>query len=228
MSGPIENPLPDADPRGPVAGGAPDPVAELEHELTTGDGSRLARYTRRARTGTRVLALLVVGTGVLALLVGEAAFRDTPVAMLVVAVLCLPAIVLPLYVASRTGALATAAGQPREMAAQAGDLISRVRDSAELRSLATRLAHRRGGGGAAPSAAGGGGGRIRGALSLARLVSTVVGQAQPDEARHPLLIPFTPERLARVWSAIGLSLWAWAVAGLVLVVSVPALLVSFV
>lgn len=223
MSGPIDDPLPDADPRGPVSGGAPDPVAELEHELATGDGSRLARYTRRARTGTRVLAALVVGTGAAALLVGEAAFRGRPVAMAVIAVLCLPAVVLPIYVASRTGTLAAAAARPREMAAQVGDLVSRVRDSAELRDLATRLARRRTGGAGAATP---GEGRLRGALSLARLVSTVVGQAQPDEERHPLLVPFTPERLARVWSAIGLSLWAWLVASLVLVVSVPALVAS--
>ncbi|CAN5624091.1 hypothetical protein BH10ACT1_BH10ACT1_31510 [soil metagenome] len=202
----------------------PDDVAVLETELGTGDGARLARYTARARTVTRVLAALVVGTGIVALLLGATASRHTPIALLLVVVLCLPAIVLPLYVVRRTGALAEAASHPRELAEQARDLVGQVRGSAELRTLATRVA-RRGSGSPGASERGG---KLRGALSTAKLASTVVGQAQPDEERHALLVPCAPERLARTWWALGITPWAWLVAAIVLVVSIPALLISLV
>lgn len=221
MSGPITPPPPAT----PEPGAGSDDVAALESELATGDGSRLARYTTRARTLARLLASLVVGTGVLALLVGLGAWRETPIAMVVVAVLCLPAVAAPLYVTRRSGALAEAAARPREMARQTQDLISRVRNSADLRTLADRVANRR-----SPHPTGpvpiGRTGRLRAALQLAKLASTVVGQAQPDAHHHPLLMPFTPERLGRTWSAVVISLWAWLVAMLILVVSVPALVIS--
>lgn len=221
MSGPIDDPIP-ASGSGPIS----DPVVALEAELATGDGGRLTRYTARAQTGAKVLAVVVVGTGVLALLVGLAAWRDAPVALVVVALLCLPAIVAPLYVARRTAALARAAAQPHEVARQARDLVSRVRDSPELRTLADRVVHRSPGEAAGPVSGGRIGG-IRGAIGLARLASTVIGQAQPDDDRHALLVPFTPERLGRTWFAVAWSLWGWLIALFVLLVSIPALLVSF-
>lgn len=209
----------------PEPGPASEDVAALERELAIGDGNRLARYAARARSVARLLAVLVVTTGVAALLVGLAAWRETPIAMVVVVLLCLPAVVVPLYVARRTGSLAEAAARPKEMAHQTQDLISGVRNSAELRTLADRVTNR---GTSQPTAVSARRpGRLRGAMQLAKLASTVVGQAQPDADRHPLLVPFTPERLARTWSAVVISLWAWLVAVLVLVVSVPALAISF-
>lgn len=204
-----------------------DEVAVLERELASGDGSRLARYSRRANTAIRLLALIVAGTGLLALAAGLAAWRGEPMAMVVVGLLCLPAVALPAYVTRRAGALADAAGHPREVAAQAQDLVTRVRDSAELRSLAGRLTmrrhHHRSVAGAARTVRTG---RVRGAISLARLASTVIGQAAPDAERHPLLVPFTPERLGRTWLAALWSLWAWLSATIVLLVSLVALLVG--
>ena len=195
-------------------------VTALRAELANADGTRLARYTTRARTAARLLAALVVSTGVLALLVGLAAWRNTPIGLVTVAVLCLPAIVAPLYVASRAGAMAVAAGHPREMAVQIQDLARGLRDSVELRQLARLVSRRR-------SSQSGRRGKLRGALSLARVASTVVGQAQPDPKRHPLLLPFTPERLRHTWAAVIISLWAWLVAGLVLLVSIPELAISY-
>ena len=194
-------------------------VAALRAELANADGTRLARYTARARTATRVLAALVVSTGVLALLAGVAAWRDNTVGLVVVTLLCLPAIVTPLFVARRAGALAMAAGHPREMAVQIQDVAVGLRDSVELRRLARLVSGRR-------SGQSGRRGKLRGALSLARMASAVVGQAQPDPNRHPLLLPFTPERLRHTWAGVIISLWAWLVASLVLLVSIPALAIS--
>ena len=70
-------------------------------------------------------------------------------------------------------------------------------------------------------------GQVRSALSLARVASTVIGQAQPDPKRHPLLVPFTPERLRHTWAAVIISLWAWLIASLVFLVSIPELAISF-
>ncbi len=195
-------------------------VAALRTELANADGTRLARYTTRARTAARLLAALVVSTGVVALLVGLAAWRHTPAGIVAVTLLCLPAIVAPLYVASRAGSVALAAGHPREMAVQIQDLARGLRDSVELRQLARLMSRRRSG---QPVQRG----KLRGALSLARVASTVIGQAQPDPKRHPLLLPFTPERLRHTWAAVIISLWAWLIAGLVFLVSIPELAISF-
>jgi hypothetical protein len=217
VTGPVDDPIPASTSSLPT-----DDVVALEAELASGQGRRMATAARRARMAARLLAGVVAGTGVLALLVGLAAWRDEPGALAVVALLCLPAIVAPLYVVRRAEALAGAAARPREVAAQAQDLIGRVRHSAELRTLAERVVHRRAGEHRGPVAAGRAG-RLRGGLELARLASTVVGQAEPDPARHPLLVAFTPDRLARTWWAVGVSLWAWPLAGAVLLVSAVVL-----
>ena len=222
MTGPVDDPLP-----APGADPALDDVAALEAELADGDGGRVGRYARRARGAVRALAVMVVATGVLALVVGVIAWRDRPIVLVVVVVLCLPAIAGPIYVARRADALADAAAHPRQVAAQAQQLVGRVRHSTELQALAGRVAKRRSGDHRGPIS-GAGPGRIRGALEVAKLASTVVGQAQPDGEHHPLLVPFTPERLARTWSAVGISLWGWALAAAVLAVSVVALLVGLI
>jgi hypothetical protein len=129
------------------------------------------------------------------------------------------------------GALAEAAGHPREVADQARDLLGRVRTSPELRALADRVAGdragrtlREGGRDRASRRATGATARLRSAASTARLASTVVGQAHPDPERHRLLIPFAPERLRATWLATAWSLWAALAAGAVALVSAAALL----
>lgn len=217
----------DAVPSGQDGLGEASEVAALRAELANADGTRLAKYTARVRTATRLLAALVVSTGVVALLVGVAAWRDEPIALVAVTLLCLPAIVTPLFVARRAGSLAMAAGHPREMAVQIQDLAVGLRDSVELRRLARLVSRRRSGraqGGRTPQSFRPG--KLRGALSLARMASAVVGQAQPDPKRHPLLLPFTPERLRHTWAGVIISLWAWLVASLVFLVSIPALAIS--
>ncbi|MGI8755628.1 MAG: hypothetical protein ACR2MB_07155, partial [Acidimicrobiales bacterium] len=62
----------------------------------------------------------------------------------------------------------------------------------------------------------------------ARLASTVVGQARPDDERHSLLVAFTPDRLRRTWLAATVSVLAWPVAAIVLVVAVPVLILTLV
>ncbi len=208
---------------GPLSGaaGVDEPVVELEQELASGGGDRLARYTRRAAKVVTALAVLIVATGLLGLVLGLAAWHGSVVGIVLVLLLCLPAVVLPIYVSRRAKALAEAAGHPKELAAQARDLMGQVRTSPELRSLATQVRQRR-------LAAAAGGGRlrkVRGAFGLARLASTVVGQAEPDPVRHRLVQPFGPERLRNTWAAATWSVWAAGTSAVVAVVSAVALLV---
>lgn len=198
-----------------------DAVGELRAELTAGDG-RLGRYAARARLVVRLLAGVVVLTGVVALVLGLAAWRDSPVGRVAVGLACLPAIAAPLYVARRTSALADAAAHPRELADQAGDLVGSLRHSPELTALAQRLRHR---GRTATAEAGRRSGRLGRALGLARLTSSVIGQAAPDPVRHRLLVPLRPERLRSTWLAVVVSAWGWGIAAGVAMVSSAVLLV---
>lgn len=201
-------------------------VEALQADLATPGGGRLARYAGRAHTAVRILAVAIAAVGLLALAVGLGAWRSSVPAMVVIAVLCLPAVLLPIYVARRTGVLARAVANPHDMAAQAQDLMGRVRDSADLAAL-RNVFDGRSGRGRRTGPSGEQKLGIRRAASLARSASAVIGQAHPDEENHPLLVPFTPERMARTWTAAGWSVTALVVAILVLVVSIPVLVISF-
>ena len=54
----------------------------------------------------------------------------------------------------------------------------------------------------------------------------MIGRAGPDEARHPLLVPFTPERTMRLWVSLTLSAWGLLLAFVVATISVLALAIS--
>ncbi|MEZ5179651.1 MAG: hypothetical protein R2746_15620 [Acidimicrobiales bacterium] len=198
----------------------PDPADEVLARLAAGDGGSLARAIGWLRRAIRVVAALAAATGVLALVLGLAAWGGSIVGAVVVLAICAPAVVAPLYVARRTGALAAAASHPREVAEEARDLVTRVRSSAELATLARTLRTRE-----LPTRRGRPGGRRLGrGLGVLRLASTVVGQARPDPERHPLLVPFLPERLRATWLAVVVSLWAWLATSVLALVAAVVLL----
>lgn len=229
-----------SDPTTGRAGGPADPdspsssdpdVAALDAELGAEDGQRAARLLDRLGRAIRLAAGAVAGLGVVAMVVGAAAWRRWPAVVVVVVIACLPALIAPLYVAVRARALARAASHPRELLDQARDLAGRVRDSKELRALGGQLRTVSGGrqGGSGPtSSRRRSGGWLRSGWRLARLATTVIGQAQPDDHRHHLLAAFTPERLRRTWLAATISVLATPVATLVLLVSVPVLILTLV
>lgn len=187
-----------------------DPATELIAGLRDGEGRQLARAVRIVRRSVWVAAALISVTGIGALLLGLGAWGGSITGIVVVLLTCGPAVAAPIYVARRTSALAKAAAHPRELADQARDLITGLRASPELTTLARRLRGRSAGGvSGAPR------GRFRNSLSLLRLVSSVVGQASPDPKRHPLVVPFQPERLRATWLAVIVSLWAWLAAAIV-------------
>lgn len=194
-----------------------DDRAEVEAAIEENQGSRMAGFIGGARLVVLVLGVLITALGLVALAFGLAAFRDSIPVMIVIVLLCAPAVILPVYVIVRVQDLARAATHPRQLAEEAKSLLGQVRDSPELRTVADELRGR--------SIAGGG--KLRRGWTLARATSGVIGQANPDPENHPLLFKVTPDRLARIWWATTWSLWGIVLAIAVLVVGVPALLLSF-
>lgn len=192
----------DPAPDGPEPGG--DDVAELTARLDAAEPGRVARGIGTLRRAVRALCALVAGTSLAALALGVAAWRDWPPGLAVALVGALPPVVAAAYVAHRVGPLTAAVTHPADVLDQARDLASRITASPELHRLVRRLRGRDRRPGRAR--------RWRRALSTARSASAVVGLAGPDPRRHPLLVPFTPERLRRLWAAIGLGLWWWLAA----------------
>lgn len=194
-----------------------DDRAQVEAALAEQDGGRVARIVRGARLAVLVLGVLITALGLIALAVGLAAFRDSILPMIVITLLCAPALVLPTYVVVRTGDLTRAASNPRQLRDEAKGLLGQVRDSPELRTVADALRGR--------SVASGG--KLRRGWTVAKAASGVIGQANPDPENHPLLHTVTPDRLGRIWWAAGWSLWGIVLALAVLIVGVPALVFSF-
>lgn len=205
---------PDPSTTGPTPGGEQAEAAAL-----VGDGTRLARVIRRLRFVVWFIAAAASLTGLVAAVAGLLAWGGSIFGALVVLALCAPAIAAPLFVARRTSAIARAASQPRELAAQARDLVLSLRTSPELRSVTDGLRRLAGADVDGPRR-----GRLRRGLSLVRLVSSLVGLARPDPDRHPLLVPFQPERLAATWRAVIIALWGWLVAGVVALLAFLVLL----
>jgi hypothetical protein len=142
------------------------------------------------------------------LALGLLAWSDTVGGIVVVVAATAPAIGLAVYVGLRAARLADAATHPGEVLVQARDLLGRAKGSPELRQLAGTLRRR----GRAPRSRAG---RIRGFVSKGRLVSAVIGLAEPDPKEHRLLVPFTPDRLRNLWLAILAGLWWWLAAAVV-------------
>jgi hypothetical protein len=183
---------------------------------------RLARYSSGFNKVARSVALLVSVTGLAALVVGYFAWRDEPVAIGVVAFLCLPAWLAPLRVLRRSTAMAASAADPDGVIRQAKDLIRGLVGSHELAELdhVVRNELRGQGDGARGLLM-----QARTYRKVGRLIATVIGRASPDPKRHALLVPFTPSRLAETWRAVTVSIWGLGLACLVIAVSIPAIVV---
>ncbi len=223
---------PSADPAEPVDGptqGSVDPIAvlaaaELDQDLVDSADGRLTRWLGRVRWAVRLLAAVVLLTGVLAVIVAVAAWRGSPVILVVAVLACLPTVIAPVMVARRTGAMADAAAHPRDTVSQARDLLGRVQHAPEIRELSSLVsAIRRRSSAASLAAAAPKLGRIRSTLRVGRLASSLIGRAEPDPRQHRLLVPFTPEKLGTTWSAIWWSWVGWLLAIVVLVISAVGL-----
>jgi hypothetical protein len=192
-----------------------DDVSWLRRELA-GDGS--GHVLTAIATGLRLLGgttLAVLVFGVVAAALAVAAFRDQTALLVVALLACVPAVLAPFLAWRGLGRLRASVSQPAEVGRQARDLFAGLRDTTDIRALASTL-RRRSGTGARP-------GRIRRAVTTGRLISTVIGKAGPDEDRHRLLVPFTPEHTARMFASITWSAWGLLMAFVVATVSILAI-----
>lgn len=187
-----------------------------------GDGRVLATIGRGlGLLSAAVLAVLAVG--VVAAVLAVLAFRDRLPVLAFALVLCLPALVAPLIARFALQRLRRSITHPREATRQLGDLLKGVRDSPEVRELADRFRAR---GTSDGPVEGPRRGRVRRTVRTARLISGVVGAAEPDADRHALLLPFTPERTARLFGAITWSGWGVLLGGAVVVVAATTIVVD--
>lgn len=201
------------------SGGPIDPDADLLEvtaALERGGPRRLAAVIRALRGTIVLLCLAAAGTGLGVILFGAVAWRDQPTGLLFAALVGVPAVALPLYVAWRSSMLAEAIADPAEVASQAKDLAVHLKGSVELHRLAGRLRARDAvAAGRAVRGSTRGAGRLRRMVRSGRSLSALIGLAQPDPVRHRLLIPFTPVRMRALWLAITVGLWWWLAAAIV-------------
>lgn len=201
------------DPLDPIGGadaGGSTTILWARRQLSP-DGLRRFLATLARLAGLlRPLALLVTAAGVVAAAIVVALVRDDRPLLVLLLILCLPAIVAPLVLRRRIARLITALRHPDDAIAQIRDLAGRLADTTDLRALTARI------GAKDPE----GGGRIRRVVRTGRLVSAVVGRFGPDEDRHPLLVPFTPERLAGLWLYTTWSVLGVFLSGLAILLAV--------
>lgn len=187
---------------GPTSPPPSEAATWLRARMDGPGAERLARYLKRARSFTRIVTVAVLIIGVAGLALGYMAWGSTTSGLVLVVLLSTPGVIGPLMLHRRVGALARAVTHPDQVAVQARDLVGQLRSSPEV----DELTHRLGGmyGDASPIQEVG---RARKAMRVARLGSQVIGQARPDSSRHPLLVPFTPDRLGSLWRWVSVTLW---------------------
>lgn len=215
-------PPPGSDP-GPDAPIPPEgAVGWLRRELSDEGEGRILPTIGSGLGILRLFTVAVFVLGVVAALVSIAAFRDDTGLLVVTLLLCLPAVVAPLVAMRSLGRLRAAVTHPQELGRQLRDLVSGLTDSPEVRELVGRF---RGKGGASKAA---GGGRLRRTIRTGRLVSSVVGAAEPDPKRHALLVPFTPERTGRMFLSFTWTAWGILLATVAMAIAVAGLLADLV
>lgn len=179
----------------------------------------LGRLLAGAGWAARGILLAVSLFGVTALAVGLATWHATLLQDVIVVVLVAPCIVAPQVLRRRIGDLVETATHPAEAAAQARDLLSRVKPGGEMHREVNRLrsvvadADRR---------------RIRQTMEVARATGGVLAMVEPDPERHRLLLPLRPERLAYLSAWASASLWGPLLAGIVIAAALVTLVVRLV
>ncbi len=167
-------------------------------------------------------ALSVLMLGLVATALSVIAWRDRTSVLVAMIVLCLPAIVAPLVARRGLLRLSRSVTRPRETAGQLRDLLTGVTDSPEVRELVDRFRGRDAAGPVSEARVG----RLRRTVRSARLITGVVGAAEPDPQRHSLLLAFTPERTVRLFSSITWSAWGTLIAALVAFTATIAIVID--
>lgn len=185
--------------------------------LVSGMGAFVTQLAKRVRQGATAVAGLAAAMGVVALILGEWVWHDEPVAAVLVAVVCLPAIVAPLFVLKRLRPITDAVEHPDDATRQARSYFAGLQSTPELDQLVTEAA------GLYKSS---GKVRLRGGFRAARLVGSLVDSVAPDPKTQPLVAAFAPSRLRSIWLGV-LTAWFFAiVAWMLAIVAVVSLIVD--
>ncbi|MFZ2511933.1 MAG: hypothetical protein WAW85_12710 [Gordonia sp. (in: high G+C Gram-positive bacteria)] len=205
----------------------PDRVLPAERDLSrrTAIAGTLARSLEITGRGLRLLifslATLAALIGLLAMVVGVLSWQHAdqwriPFGVVIVMLLCLPAVTLPFLVHRRLAPITRAIEHPDALARQALDYVGDVRSGTELTDLAA-IATR------GPSRVW----RIGSLLDATKLVFAFTSRVTPDSDRQPLLAAFMPVYLKTLWLVLLVTLWSLAVAVLVLVGSLISVLAGW-
>ncbi|UQE76675.1 hypothetical protein MYK68_09000 [Gordonia sp. PP30] len=186
---------------------------------------RFARALEVTGRGLRLLifaiAALAALLGVIAMAVGIVTWRHAdqwrlPIGVMIVILLCLPAVALPIVAHRRLAPLTRAIERPDNLARQARDYAADVRSGTELSDLASLAAD-------APTTLWRPGTLWR----MARLVGAFTARVTPDAERQPLLAAFMPVYLKTLWLVLVVTVWALGVAVVVLAGSLIAALAGW-
>lgn len=194
------------------AGGRRLPDVE---RLVAGLGGFLSQLARRVRQAAMGLAGLAAAIGLVALVLGVWAWHDSVLQLAVLAVICVPAVLAPLFVIRRLKPIAEAVAHPDEAARQARSYFSGLPATPELQELVDEAAGLQRGTGKV---------RLRGAFRSARLLGSLVEAISPDPRTQPLVAAFHPARLRGIWLAAIASWWLAMVSSVVAIVAAVSLL----
>lgn len=197
-------------------GTAPRQLPDLER-LVAGLGSFLCHLARRVRQVAIVLATMAASVGVVALVLGVWAWHDSIPTLVLLALICGPAIAAPLFVVRRVSPLTEAVAHPDEAARQARSYFAGLQSTPELDRLVKEAAGMQRSGGKL---------RLRGAFRSARLLGSLVDSIAPDPRTQPLVAAFSPVRLRSIWLAVLVSWWMAVLASLFAVVAAVTILID--
>ncbi len=225
LFGADQPPLPAAAP----AAGAP--VIGPDAELSTAErGKRALAAERLARSlvitgrGLRglifAIATLAALIGLVAMIVGAASWQHAdqwriPLGVIIVILLCLPAVALPFLVHRRLAPLTRAIEHPENLLHQAKDYVGDVRSNTELSDLAAIATSGRGQLW-----------KVGNLWSATKLITAFTSRVTPDAKRQPLLAAFMPVYLKTLWFSLIVTMWAVVVAVAVLGGSLIAVLIG--
>lgn len=183
---------------------------------------KLARTLEITGKGLRglvfAIATLAALLGLIAMIVGVISWHHAdhwriPFGVLIVFVLCLPAVTLPYLVHRRLSPLTRAIEHPENLLVQAKSYVGDVRSNTELSDLAAIATQN-------PRSMW----RVGGLWQITKLISSFTSRVVPDPKRQPLLAAFMPVYLKTLWFSLIVTAWALVVAIAVLGGSLIAVL----
>jgi hypothetical protein len=188
-------------------------LEDLER-LVNGMGGFLTQVATRVRQAANLVAGLAAGIGIVGLALGVWAWNDSVPVLVVVLVICVPAVLAPVFVVRRLKPVTEAVAHPDEAARQARDYFSGLHSSPELNELVREAASLQGAKG---------GIRLRNAVRGLRLTTSMMEAMAPDPVSQPLVAALRPSHLRAVWSAVVMA-WVFGIlASLVGIVAAAAL-----